>query len=100
MSEAQVNGAPANGASEAQSTSSAGIAAGHLNALIQRIERLEEEKTALAADIREIYAEAKGEGFDPKIMRQVVRIRKMEASDRAEQEALLDLYLHALGELN
>jgi len=75
------------------------IAAGQLKAFIQRIERLEEEKTALTADIREIYAEAKGTGFDPKIMRQVVRLRKLETSDRQEQEALLDLYLHALGDL-
>jgi uncharacterized protein (UPF0335 family) len=97
MPEGQVNGDHSNGSAEAQS-SSTGIAAGQLHALIQRIERLEEEKTAMAADIREIYAEAKSSGFDPKIMRQVVRLRKMEASDRAEQEALLDLYLHALGE--
>ncbi|HKJ73725.1 MAG TPA: DUF2312 domain-containing protein [Alphaproteobacteria bacterium] len=73
-----------------------GIAAGQLRALIQRIERLEEEKAGLAADIREIYAEAKGNGFEPKIMRQVIKLRKMERDDRQEQEALLDLYLHAL----
>ena len=77
-----------------------GIAAGQLKSFIQRVERLEEEKAALGADIREIYAEAKANGFDPKIMRQVVRLRKMDKSDRQEQEALLDLYLHALGELN
>ncbi len=75
------------------------FAAGHLQAFIQRIERLEEEKAALAADIREVYAEAKGTGFEPKIMRQVVRLRKLEKADRQEQEALLDLYLHALGDL-
>ncbi len=75
------------------------IAAGQLKAFIQRIERLEEEKTALTADIREVYAEAKGTGFEPKIMRQVVRLRKLEKADRQEQEALLDLYLHALGDL-
>ena len=74
------------------------IAASQLRALIERIERLEEEKTALAADIREVYAEAKGNGFDSKIMRQVIRIRKMESADRQEQEALLELYLTALGE--
>jgi uncharacterized protein (UPF0335 family) len=68
-----------------------------LRAFVERIERLEEEKTALAGDIREVYAEAKGNGFDTKIMRQVVRIRKLDTADREEQDALLDLYLHALG---
>ncbi len=74
-----------------------GFAEGKLRSLIERIERLEEEKAALAADIREVYSEAKGEGFDVKIMRQVVRIRRLEAADRQEQEAILDLYLTALG---
>ena len=73
-----------------------GIAAGQLRALVERIERLEEEKAALAADIREVYAEAKSNGFDPKIMRQVIRLRKMETADRQEQEALLDLYMDAV----
>jgi uncharacterized protein (UPF0335 family) len=73
------------------------VAADHLRQLIERIERLEEEKAALAADIREVYAEAKGHGFDSKTMRQVIRIRKMEPSDRQEQEAVLSLYLEALG---
>ena len=74
-----------------------GFAAGQLKSLVERVERLEEEKAALTADIREIYAEAKGLGFDTKIMRQVVRIRKLETADRQEQEAILDLYLSALG---
>lgn len=74
-----------------------GITAGQLRSLIERVERLEEEKANLAADIREVYAEAKSHGYDPKIMRQVIKIRKMEDDDRAEQEALLDTYLHALG---
>ena len=74
-----------------------GIAADMLRSFIERIERLEEEKKGLADDIREIYAEAKGNGFDPKIMRQIIKIRKMEEHDRKEQEALLDLYAHALG---
>jgi uncharacterized protein (UPF0335 family) len=74
-----------------------GFAAGQLKSLIERIERLEEEKAALAADIREIYSEAKGQGFDTKIMRQVVRMRKLETADRQEMEAILDLYLAALG---
>lgn len=74
-----------------------GFAAGQLKSLIERIERLEEEKAALTADIREVYAEAKGHGFDTKIVRQVVRMRKQETADRQEQEAILDLYLSALG---
>ena len=78
-------------------TDGGGIAAQRLRSFIERVERLEEEKAALAADIREVYAEAKGDGFDVKTMRQIVRLRKMESSDRAEQEALLDLYKAALG---
>ncbi len=73
------------------------LARDQLRAFIERIERLEEEKTALLADIREVYAEAKGTGYDPKIMRQVVRLRKLEPSDRQEQEFVLDTYLSALG---
>src|SRR5690606_25205983 len=76
---------------------SGGIGADRLRSFIERIERLEEEKAALTADIREVYAEAKGEGFDTKVMRQVVRLRKMDANDRQEQEAILDLYKQALG---
>ncbi len=75
-----------------------GFAAGHLRAFIERIERLEEEKRALAGDIKEVYAEAKGNGFDPKIMRQVVRLRKMDTAERQEQEALIDVYLNALSD--
>ncbi len=74
-----------------------GVAADRLRSLIERIERLEEEKAALAADVREIYAEAKADGFDTKVMRQIVRLRKMDSGDRAEQEAILDLYKSALG---
>ena len=74
-----------------------GIAADRLRTLIERIERLEEEKAALAADIREVYAEAKADGFDAKIMRQIVRLRKLDSGDRQEQEAILDLYKSALG---
>jgi uncharacterized protein (UPF0335 family) len=74
-----------------------GFAEAKLRSFIERIERLEEEKAALAADIREVYAEAKGQGFDTKTMRQVVRIRKLESHERQEQEAILDLYLTALG---
>ena len=78
-------------------TDGGGIAAQRLRSFIERIERLEEEKAALAADVREVYAEAKGDGFDVKTMRQIVRLRKLDSSDRAEQEALLDLYKSALG---
>ncbi|MDE2476230.1 MAG: DUF2312 domain-containing protein [Alphaproteobacteria bacterium] len=74
-----------------------GFAAGQLKSLIERVERLEEEKGALTSDIREVYSEAKGHGFDTKIMRQVVRLRRLETSERQEQEAVLDLYLAALG---
>ena len=74
-----------------------GIAADRLRSFIERIERLEEEKAALAADIREIYAEAKGVGFDPKIMRQVIKLRKLDTAELQEQDALLDTYKHALG---
>lgn len=74
-----------------------GIAGDALKAYIERIERLEEEKAAIAADIREVYAEAKGNGFDPKIMRQVYRMRKMDNADREEQEYLIEIYKRALG---
>jgi uncharacterized protein (UPF0335 family) len=74
-----------------------GIAADRLKSFIERIERLEEEKSAIAADIREIYSEAKSAGFETKIMRQVIRLRKMEPHDRTEQEELLDVYKRAVG---
>ena len=75
----------------------ANFAKDQLKSLVERVERLEEEKTALSGDIREVYAEAKGQGFDTKIMRQVVRLRKMESHEREEHDALLDLYMSALG---
>jgi uncharacterized protein (UPF0335 family) len=68
-----------------------------LKTLIERIERLEEEKAALANDIKEVYAEAKGNGFDTKASRKVIRIRKMDSSEREEQDAILELYLSAIG---
>jgi uncharacterized protein (UPF0335 family) len=74
-----------------------GVAGENLRSYIERIERLEEEKAALAEDIREVYSEAKGTGFDVKIMRQIVRLRKLDSADRQEQEALLEAYLAALG---
>lgn len=73
-----------------------GIARDRLRTIVERIERLEEEKAALSADIREVYSEAKGTGFDAKILRQIVRLRKLDGADRREQEELLDLYKLAL----
>ena len=70
-----------------------------LKAFVERVERLEEEKKAIADDIRDVYAEAKGNGFDVKTLRVVVRLRKQDINDRKEQEALLETYLHALGML-
>ncbi|MEM8936487.1 MAG: DUF2312 domain-containing protein [Pseudomonadota bacterium] len=74
------------------------IAAKQLRSFIERVERLEEEKAVIMGDIKEIYAEAKGEGYDVKTLRQVVRVRKMDRAERQEREALLDLYLSALGD--
>ncbi len=73
------------------------IAADQLRSFIERIERLEEEKAALSSDAREVYAELKGAGFDPKIVRQIVRLRKLDTAELQEQEALLDTYKAALG---
>lgn len=75
------------------------VAGEQLRSLIERIERLEEEKAGLMADIKEVYDEAKTHGFDSKILRQVIRLRKMEKSDRQEQETILSLYLEAIGEM-
>jgi len=75
----------------------AGFAKDQLKSLVERIERLEEEKQALADDIKEVYAEAKGNGFDTKTLRSVVRLRKQDSAERQEQEALLELYMQALG---
>lgn len=68
----------------------------HLRQIVMRIERMEEEKRALADDVKQTYAEAKGHGFDVKILRQVIRLRKMDRADLAEQEELLALYMDAL----
>lgn len=68
-----------------------------LRLLIERVERMEEEKKNVSEDIRDVYSEAKAVGFDPKIMRQIIRLRKMEADDRAEMEAILETYKKALG---
>ena len=74
-----------------------GISAQRLKSFIERIERLEGEKKALGSDVKEVYGEAKSSGFDPKIMRKVVALRRMDASDRQEQESLLQVYLDAVG---
>ena len=76
-----------------------GIAGEQLRSFIERIERLEEEKRTLSADIKDVYAEAKGSGFDIAIMRQIIRIRRMDQDDVEEQETLLDIYKRALGML-
>jgi uncharacterized protein (UPF0335 family) len=74
-------------------------AQGRLKTIIERIERLEEDKAAIATDIKEVFAEAKGEGFDVKILRKVIRLRKQDKAKRQEEEAILDLYLSAIGGL-
>ena len=73
-------------------------AQGQLKTIIERIERLEEDKAAVSSDLKEVYLEAKGNGFDVKTLRKVVRIRKLDRAKRQEEEALLDLYLSAIGE--
>lgn len=73
-----------------------GTSADRLRSIVERIERLEEEKAALGADITEVYSEAKGAGFDAKVLRQIVRLRKMDQADRREQEEILDVYKRAL----
>jgi Uncharacterized protein conserved in bacteria len=73
------------------------IAAGQLRAFIERIERLEEEKAQIQEDIKQVFSEAKGTGFDTKVMRTILRIRKKDQAERQEEEAILDLYLNALG---
>jgi len=74
-----------------------GVAVERLRSIVDRIERLEEERKALASDIKDIYAEAKSAGFDPKVLRALIRIRKQEAAEVEEQETLLDVYRRALG---
>lgn len=77
--------------------STGGIAADRLRSIIERVERLEEERKALSSDIKDIFAEAKSAGFDVKVIRQIIRIRKQEPADVEEQETLLDIYRRALG---
>ena len=73
------------------------VAQDQLRSFVERIERLEEEKKTIADDIKDVYAEAKGNGFDTKVLRKVISLRKQDANERQEQEAILDLYLQALG---
>jgi uncharacterized protein (UPF0335 family) len=82
---------------EKQDVQTGGIAADRLRSIVDRIERLEEERKALASDIKDIFAEAKSAGFDVKVLRQLIRIRKQEAAEVEEQETLLDVYRRALG---
>ena len=77
-------------------SSAARFAKDHLKAFVERVERLEEEKKALSDDIRDVYGEAKASGFDIKALRTIVRLRRQDADERREQEAILDTYLHAL----
>jgi len=80
-------------------TTIGGVAGDQLKSIIERIEKLEEEKAAIAVDIREVFAEAKANGFDVKAMRQIIKLRKMEHAERDEQEHMLDLYKRVLGML-
>lgn len=84
-------------ADDITSESAQTVAAGQLRSFIERIERLEEEKQTIADDIKDVFAEAKGTGFDTKAIRQIVRLRKKDAAERQEEEAILDLYKAALG---
>ena len=94
-------GAPAKGdnSKNAAEPADASVASKQLKAIIERIERLEEDKRAVANDIKEVYAEAKGNGFDQKTIRRVIAIRKKPKDEVSEEQALLELYLSALGML-
>ena len=85
------------GSAVSKKTKAGPISGDRLKSFVERIEKLEEERHALGSDIRDVYSEAKGVGYDVKTMRKVVSLRKMDAADRAEQETLLDVYKHALG---
>ena len=82
---------------EGHTTPKTAFAEGQLKSLVERIERLEEEKKATSGDIKEVYAEAKANGFDTKIIRKVIALRKRDAAEREEEESLVELYLNALG---
>jgi uncharacterized protein (UPF0335 family) len=84
-------------AAAVQEQPAARFAKDHLKAFVERIERLEEEKKTISDDVRDVYAEAKANGFDVKALRTIVRLRKQDENERKEQEAILDTYMHALG---
>ncbi len=84
---------------EAKEQPATRFAKDQLKAIVERVERLEEEKKAISDDIRDVFAEAKVNGFDVKALRTIVRLRKIEATEREEQEAILETYMHALGML-
>jgi uncharacterized protein (UPF0335 family) len=87
-------------ADDASNIETLGVTAqGKLKSLVERIERLEEDRAAVAGDLKEVYAEAKGEGFDTKIIRKVIRLRKADIAKRQEEEALIELYISAIGGL-
>jgi len=96
---ANENEAPGPGHNSKKATAG-GISADRLKSFVERIEKLEEEKAAIAGDIKDVYSEAKGVGYDTKTIRKVVALRKMDSADRAEAQALLDTYCHALGILD
>ena len=83
----------------AKSTRVGGVAVDHLKSIIARVEKLEEEKAAIADDIKDVFAEAKGNGYDVKAIRQIIKLRKMDAQEREEEETILDTYMRALGML-
>jgi uncharacterized protein (UPF0335 family) len=84
---------------EAKEDTAVRFAKDQLKAFVERVEKLEEEKKAISDDVRDVYAEAKGNGFDVKALRQIVKLRKMEPTEREEQDAILETYMHALGML-
>jgi uncharacterized protein (UPF0335 family) len=85
------------GSAVSKKTKAGPVSADRLKSFIERVEKLEEERHAAGSDIRDVYSEAKGVGYDIKTMRKIISLRKMDAADRAEQETLLDVYKHALG---
>ena len=97
MFRAVLRGQHRNGKKRGTMADVGGVASEQLKSFIERIERLEEEKRALSGDIKEVYAEARGTGFEPKIMRQIIKLRRMDKEEVDEEESLLDLYKRALG---
>jgi uncharacterized protein (UPF0335 family) len=91
---------PASAAAEKETSVATNFAKDQLKSVIERIERLEDEKKATSDDIKEVYAEAKVNGFDVKALRTIVRLRKQDVDERKEEEAVLETYMHALGMLN